>query len=105
MPDAQNRTTEAELSKVVLEILSAKHGGEASFSELVNEVPRRVNLTPEDLQQSDTRRNEAIWEQRVRNITSHKNVPGNIIFEGFAESIRGGLRITDAGRLHVQHNP
>ena len=98
---SQAHTSEAELSQVVLKILSERETGEATFSELVSEIPRRIILTASDRQQSTTRNGEEIWEQRVRNITSHKNTSGNIIADGYAESIPGGLRITEAGRSLV----
>jgi len=104
MPDNQNRTTELELSRVVLEILAEMPNGSAAISQLIGRIPQRIALTAEDLAQSETRPNEAVWEQRVRNITSHKNTPGNYIYEGFLEQIAGGLRITEAGRLHLQHS-
>jgi hypothetical protein len=59
----------------------------------VREIPKRVNLSFEDLKQSTTRPNEAIWEQQVRNITSHKDSPGNAIFEGKLVAIPGGLAL------------
>ena len=97
----QGCTTESELSLVVLQILSERTSGEASFSELFNEIPHRITLTTHDMNPSVTRNGEEIWRQRVRNITSHKATSGNIIAEGYAESIPGGLRITDAGRAQL----
>lgn len=101
MPDEYNRTTEAELSEVVLQILAEVPNGQASFGELIAKIPQRLNLTSEDLTASQTRPGEAVWEQRVRNIKSHKNAFGNIINEGYAIEIPGGLQITEAGRRRV----
>lgn len=98
MPDQNNRTTESEFSEIVLKILLDFQNGEASYAELIEEIPSRITLTPSDLAQSDTRENEAVWEQRVRNITSHKDANGNYINDGFLEPIKGGLRITELGR-------
>lgn len=102
MPDHLNRTTEFEISRVVLSILASRPNGSASVGELVSEIPRYLNLTRTDLDQSESRPNEANWEQRVRNITSHKGTPGNYIYEGFLKPIPGGLCITEAGRLRNQ---
>lgn len=104
MPDRNNRTTEAEISWAVLEILYNAHGSEMSVHDLIREIPNHIQLTPEDEQQSETRSNEQVWEQRVRNIRSHHKTPGNYIAEGFLEHVDGGLRITDAGRLHYKNN-
>jgi len=101
---AKDRTGEAEISEAVLLILAGMPNGEATIQQLVAKVPKLVALTSGDMEQSDTRPNEAIWEQIVRNIVSHKKTPGNIIAEGYANSpSRGKLRITAAGRTHVKH--
>lgn len=104
MPDANNRTTEAELSSVVLEILYDHELGEMNIQDLIREIPNRLNLTQPDQQLSGTRPNEEVWEQRVRNIQSHHGVAGNYIAEGFLEHVKGGLRITPAGRRHYENN-
>jgi len=87
------RTTEGEIADVVEQILQDRPNGEASIRELICEIPRRIQLSSDDLAPSPTRNGEAIWEQQVRNIPSHKNSPGNAIYEGRLESIRGGLRL------------
>lgn len=87
------RITEAEIVDIVERILSECPNGEASIAYLVREIPNRVTLSAEDLEPSPTRPNEAIWEQRVRNITSHKANPANAIYQGRLISIRGGLRL------------
>jgi hypothetical protein len=94
-------TSEAEIAIAVLKVLASRPNGEANFAELKLEMPKYVRLDAEDQQQSVTRPNEEMWEQRLRNITSHKASPGNIIHEGLAESIPGGLRLTPSGRARV----
>ena len=99
----QSRTSEFEISKSVLRILADSPNGEATTLQIKNRIAKEVVLTTDDHKQSDTRENEEVWEQIVRNIVSHKGVEGNIIKEGFANSpSRGRLRITAAGRLHIQ---
>ncbi len=99
---ASTRTGESEISKAVLRILAVSANGEATILQLKKRIPAEVNLSVDDRKQSDTRENEELWEQIVRNIVSHKKTDGNIIAEGFANSpSRGKLRITDAGRLHI----
>lgn len=87
------RITEAEIADLVEAILSERPDGEATIAELIKEIPKRVRLSPEDLEPSPTRPGEAIWEQQVRNITSHKASPGNAIHDGRLISIPGGLRL------------
>ena len=101
MPDAYNRTTEAEFSEAILQILAKTGSGKAQYSALTAMLPSKIALTAEDRVQSDERPNEELWEQRVRNITSHKTVEGNYIAEGYFTAIPGGLAITDAGRAKV----
>jgi hypothetical protein len=87
------RITEAEISEVVVEILSDAATGEATIAELIAEIPNWIKLSADDLQPSPTRPGEAIWEQQVRNITSHHASPGNAIHDGKLISIPGGLRL------------
>jgi hypothetical protein len=87
------RITEYEIADIVEAILSERSGGEATIAELVQEIPKRVRLSAEDLEPSTTRPGEALWEQQVRNITSHKASPGNAIHDGRLISIPGGLRL------------
>lgn len=94
-------TSESEIAIAVLKVLVDRPGGEATFEILKAEVPRHVNLTSDDRVKSKTRPAEELWEQRLRNITSHQKSPGNIIHDGYAETIHGGLRITAVGRLHA----
>jgi hypothetical protein len=51
-------------------------------------------------------RHDTYFSQIVRNMVSHKAVPGNIIAEGFVThpGPRRGLEITEAGRLHLRHH-
>jgi hypothetical protein len=88
-----SRITESEIADIVIAYLEEKTSGRASIQELVREIPNRVTLSAEDLKPSPTRANEAIWEQQVRNITSHKNSPGSAIFEGRLVAIPGGLAL------------
>jgi len=87
------RITEGEIAEIVEKILEERPHGEASIRELIDEIPNRVRLSAEDLAPSPTRNGEAVWEQQVRNITSHKNSPGNAIYDGKLVAISGGLRL------------
>ncbi len=98
MPDSQNRTTENELAEHVIAVLKARPGGESSIAGLVSAIRRLGVLTPEDMEPSTTRMGEAMWEQRVRNIRSHKAAENNYIFRGYLAAIPNGYRLTPAGR-------
>jgi hypothetical protein len=88
-----SRVTEDEVAKAVEAVLKSRTSGRATIKELVAEIPSHLKLSAEDLRQSDTRPNEAIWEQQVRNITSHKKSPGNAVYEGKLVAIDGGLAL------------
>lgn len=88
-----SRISETEIAEIIEAYLKEKSSGQASIQELVRVIPDRVTLSAEDLVQSTTRKNEAVFEQQVRNITSHKNSPGNAIFEGKLVAIPGGLAL------------
>lgn len=90
-----SRITEAEIAEIVEEILESRPGWRATIAELIDEIPNRVELSAEDLAPSPTRPGEAMWEQQVRNITSHKASPGNAIHDGRLVAIPGGLQLAD----------
>ena len=90
------RITEAEIADAVEAILHLTPEGHASIAQLIAEIPNHVTLSADDLAPSPTRPNEAIWEQQVRNITSHKKSPGNAIHDGRLEAVRGGLKLREA---------
>jgi hypothetical protein len=88
-----SRITENEIAQIIEAYLKEKSSGQASIKELVRVIPERVTLSEDDLAQSTTRPNEAIFEQQVRHITSHKGSPGNAIFEGKLVAIPSGLAL------------
>lgn len=88
-----SRVTEDEVAKAVEDALNASATGRATIKDLISEIPNRITLSAEDLKQSETRPNEALWEQQVRNITSHKASPGYAIYEGRLIAIPGGLAL------------
>jgi len=88
-----SRITEAEIADLVVAILGATPEKQATIAQLIAEIPEHVTLSEEDLAPSTTRNGEAVWEQQVRNITSHKKNPGNAIYKGRLEAIPGGLRL------------
>jgi hypothetical protein len=92
------RITEGEIAEIVIEILRSRPHGRASIADLVDEIPNRVTLSAEDLAMSPTRSNERVWEQQVRNITSHKNSPSNAIYERIEEIV---TRFTIAALVKV----
>lgn len=93
MPDNQGRTTEQELAEAVVKFLRQHPKGAASYREIAREISNYITLTQADQMQSESRPAEELWEQRLRNITSHKNAEGNYIHEGRLKEIPGGLSL------------
>ncbi|QDF39077.1 hypothetical protein FJN17_16795 [Bradyrhizobium symbiodeficiens] len=89
-------TTESQFADIVEVLLKESSSGQASYDDLIAEIPNRITLSQEDLVPSTTRPGEAVWQQRVRNITSHKDTRGNAINSGRFVSIPGGLALPGA---------
>jgi hypothetical protein len=99
------KTSETVFGSAVMQALAAQPNGEATVRTLIQNVPDYVNLTADDQMPSETRPNEEMWEQRVRNLQSHHTTPGNVIAEGIVEHIgKGRYKLTEAGLLHLKHN-
>ncbi|MDO8423689.1 MAG: winged helix-turn-helix domain-containing protein [Parvibaculum sp.] len=97
-------TSESKIGIAVLQILAGSPSGTSTIQSLIKKIPKYVNLTAEDREQSITRPGEEMWEQRVRNIKSHDKTSGNLIAEGLlSHPKKGSLSITDAGRAFLKH--
>ncbi len=103
MPNNSKRSTEHEISIAVLQYLATISSGEAKISQIKKHVPDFIHLTETDMRDSQTRPNERMWEQQVRNIVSHRNAEGNFIAEGLLTYNPDTLQITDAGRLYLRN--
>jgi hypothetical protein len=99
-----DRISETEVGFSVLQILATSPEGTVSVEKLKRELPKYLMLSEADQTPSDTRANEEIWEQQVRNLKSHDKTSGNVFAEGFVEQVSKGIwRLTDAGRSHLEH--
>ena len=102
--DLMTKTSEHEISKAVMKVLYESPNGRMAVSELKDKVVKHLKLTDEDRKESTTRPNEEVWEQRLRNIVSHRGSEGNIIYEGYVEydEESHSLEITEAGKKYAQ---
>jgi len=102
MAKKAGRVTEAEVAIAALRIATTRPNSIVTFHRLRKEIPDYVRLSAADRKQSETRLNEELWEQLIRNIKSHYDVQGNIICEGYAIHVpRVGYQITDSGRRYL----
>ncbi len=93
------RVTENEVAFAIVQVCKTAPNGVASFSRCKREVPNHLNLSAGDRKISVTRPNEELWEQLIRNIKSHFDVPGNYLHDGYLKHIpRVGYEVTQAGR-------
>jgi hypothetical protein len=102
MPSKDGRTTEGEIAEAVLRYLINVPSGEATIADIKRHLTRSFRFTEADKEQSQTRNNEVMWEQLVRNIVSHRNSDGNYIHDGLLAYRPRRLAITDAGRNYVK---
>lgn len=105
MAKKPNRVSEADLLIPTLRKLASQPNGRMATSRLILELEAQFNPTGEDAEILKGR-HDTHFSQIVRNMISHKTAAGNIIAEGFAIHLgsRGGLEITEAGRLHLKHH-
>jgi hypothetical protein len=98
----RRRTSENEMRIAALLVAASKPSGKATTTELKNEVDRYVALTPEDRTPSKTRPNEAMYQQIIGNIVSHRGSKTNLFAKGWAIYTDDGIQITDAGHHHLR---
>jgi hypothetical protein len=92
-----DRLRENEARVLVLKIAASLEGHNASTSEIKKTIPAFFDLSPADLKRSQTRRNEQMWQQIVRNVKVHHAGPSSIFSQGWAEPTANGIKVTDDG--------
>jgi hypothetical protein len=99
MAKKPDRISEADLLIPTLRKLASQPNGRMSTSRLIIELETLLEPSGDDAEILEGR-HDSHFSQIVRNMVSHKTVPGNIIAEGFAIHLgpRRGLEITEAGR-------
>ncbi len=73
----RNEISENDLIDFLTAILNVE--GEISLSEFKHRVRSSFKLSDYDLSPSKTRPNEAMYEQKCRNLNCHRNFPHNMI--------------------------
>jgi hypothetical protein len=85
-----------DLWKYALLITSVRPAGEITTSDLIEEMPKYVRLSDEHATANQSRK-DSKFSQLVRNLKSHKSAKTNFIYQGYADDIPGGFRITRKG--------
>lgn len=65
-------------------------------SAMIEALPDYIALSDEHLAVNESRK-DSKFSQIVRNLKSHKNSKSNFIYQGYAQDIRGGFKITRKG--------
>lgn len=103
MPPKANRSTEHDIAFAAMKYLASAPSHSASTSDVKAHVPNFINLTADDLEVSETRPNEYVWQQVVGNIVSHRHdSPENFINRGLIAYDGGIWTLTDAGAAHLK---
>lgn len=95
--------TESQLYVPLLQMLSTTGGGFMLTSTIIEELEKLFQPDGADAEILKNR-SDTHFSQKVRNIISHKNTPGNPIHDGLVlyHSQKHGLEITDAGRAYLK---
>lgn len=89
-----------DLWKYALLIMSVRPDGEITTSDLIDAMPGYVKLSDDHMATNESRK-DSKFSQIVRNLKSHKASKSNFIYQGYAEDVRGGFKITDKGMEFV----
>ncbi|WP_035372334.1 DNA damage-inducible protein D [Acetobacter okinawensis] len=98
--DAVEIDLSKDLWKYALLIMSVRPNGEITTSNLIDTIPDYVKLSDDHMAPNESRK-DSKFSQIVRNLKSHKASKSNFIYQGYAEDVRGGFKITDKGMEFV----
>jgi hypothetical protein len=90
-----------DLWKYALLIMSVNSDSEITTTELIARIPQYIKLSDGDLVGNESRK-DSKYSQIVRNLKSHKASKSNFVFQGYADDIPGGFRITHKGLEFVR---
>ena len=103
MPEKANRSSEHDIAFAAMKYLATIPNRSATTADVKQHVPNFIALTADDLEASETRPNEQVWQQVVGNIVSHRNdSPENFINWGLIAYDSGVWTLTDAGVAHLK---
>lgn len=85
-----------DLWKYALLVLSVQPEGEMKTSALIDALPDYIALSDQHMK-ANSSRGDSKFSQIVRNLKSHKDSKSNFIYQGYAQSIHGGFKITRKG--------
>jgi hypothetical protein len=96
-----DRLREAEARILALKIAAQRPNRAASTAFIKREMPKYTELSDIDRRQSQTRANEAMWQQIVGNVISHQDSPQGLFAKGYALRTSNGLSVTEKGMNYL----
>jgi hypothetical protein len=96
-------TKEVDVVLPVLRVLIETDAGMLKTKEVRQRVRDTIKLTADDLAPLRNRPDQRI-DQTIRNLKSHKRVPGNPFYEGLLRDVPRGYAITELGRRVAAEN-
>jgi hypothetical protein len=96
-------TKEVDVVLPVLRVLIETDAGMLQTKEVRERVRDTIKLTADDLAPLRKRPDQRI-DQTIRNLKSHKRVPGNPFYEGLLRDVPRGYAITELGRRVAAEN-
>ena len=93
-----DRLVEEEARTIVLKIAGSQPNRKATMKLLRDQVPTFIQLSSHDLVRSQTRKNEQLWQQIVRNVAAFHPT---LFITGLAQKIPGGIEITEKGMAYL----
>ncbi len=85
-----------DLWKYALLVMSVQPNGQIKTSALIDALPDYIALSEQHLKVNGSRK-DSKFSQIVRNLKSHKESKSNFIYQGYAQDIYGGFKITSKG--------
>jgi hypothetical protein len=98
----EDRLREREARILALKIAGQSKDHSATMQDIRRELPKLFPLTASDKRQSETRRNEQLWHQIVRNVVSHQDSAFSLFRRGLAVRHQSGIKATAAGLAYLK---
>lgn len=80
--------------------MSVRPDGAVTTRDLIDAIPNFVKLSDDHMATNESRK-DSKFSQIVRNLKSHNASKSNFIYQGYAEDMKGGFKITDKGMEFV----
>lgn len=97
----KEKIREADVWKYALLVMSTMQNGYVATKELIKILTSILELSDQD-KVTLKGRNDSKFSQIIRNLKSHRKSTTNFIYQGYAEAVDEGFKITEKGRLFVR---